>query len=98
MGADECVLMINPDPTKQGVRIEKAKYHAIREAILESLFEYGPMTSVRLGFLVEDQLGNEYDSFLYTAVKLDMEVQGELHRMLKSRPRMVGFGSLPCAM
>ncbi len=70
MGADECVLMINPDPTKQSVCIEKAKYNAIREAILESLFEYGPMTSVRLGFMVEDQLGNGYDSFLYKAVKL----------------------------
>lgn len=98
MSADEYLLMLNPDPTKQSVRIEKAKYDAIREAILENLFEYGPMTSARLGFMVEDQLRDEYDSFLYTSVKLDMEVHGELFRALKSRPRMVGFGGLPCAI
>jgi hypothetical protein len=97
MASDEYVLTINPDPTKQGVRIEKAKYDIVREAILENLHAFGPMTFTQLAELVEDRLQGDFDGsvmWYYTTVKLDMEARGELRRVPKSRPQSIGFGSL----
>ncbi len=90
------MLAINPDPTKQGMRIEKAKYEVVREAILENLRAYGPMTFTQLGELVEDQLQSNFDGsvmWYYTTVKLDMEARGELRRVPKSKPQLVELGS-----
>ncbi|WKZ34498.1 MAG: hypothetical protein QY332_12835 [Anaerolineales bacterium] len=92
MSSDETVLALNPDPTKQAVRIEKAKYDIVRRAILENLQAFGPMTFMKLGGLVADQLQEDFDgsiSWYYTTVKLDMEARGELRRVPKSRPQLV---------
>ncbi len=88
MYSDEFVLAINPDPTKHSVRIEKAKYDLVREAILENLFDHGPMTFTELGELIEDQLQNNFDDsvkWYYKIVRQDMEVRGELRRAPKFR-------------
>ncbi|HRQ24096.1 MAG TPA: hypothetical protein PLF42_11775, partial [Anaerolineales bacterium] len=84
MSSDETVLALNPDPAKQAVRIEKAKYDVLREAILENLRTFGPMTFTKLGDLLADQLQANFDgsvSWYYTTVKLDMEARGELRRV-----------------
>lgn len=98
MASDEFVVTINPDPMQQGILIEMAKYDVVRDAILASLDEHGPMAVAQLAEWVEARLGAEFDNSLYNAVKIDMEVRGELHRVLKSRPRLVGFSGLPCAI
>ncbi len=56
MAADEFFLALNPDPTKQSVRIEKAKYDVIHEAILDNLLSYGPMTWRSCGRAVAKEL------------------------------------------
>lgn len=97
MDSDQFVLAINPDPTKQGVRIEKAKYDVVREAILENLRAYDPMTFTRLAELVEDQLQADFDGsvmWYYTTVKLDMEARGELRRVPKSKPQLIELGGV----
>lgn len=94
MDADEFVLAINPDPTKQDVRIERGKYEVVRTAILENLREYGPMTFSRLGELVEDQLQRNFVGsvkWYFTTVKLDMEARGELRRVPKCTPQRIGI-------
>lgn len=98
MDSEDFVLTINPDPTKRGILVEKAMYDLIRNAILASLDDQGPMTPAQLGDMVEDQLQDEFDLSLYTMVRLNMEVRGELRRILKIRPRLVGFSGLPCAI
>lgn len=98
MASDEYIVTINPDPMQQGILVETAKYDVVRDVILASLDKHGPMTPVHLTEMVEDQLGAEFDKALYKAVKLDMEVRGELRRALRSRPRLVGFSGLPCAI
>lgn len=98
MDSEDFVLTINPDPTKRGILIEKAVYDLVRDAILASLDDQGPMTPSQLGDMVEDQLQDEFDHSVYTMVRLDMEGHGELRRVLKVRPRLVGFSGLPCAI
>ena len=88
MDSDEFVLAINPDPTQHSVRVEKAKYDAVRDAILENLFDHGPMTFTELGELVEVQLRNDFDDsvkWYYNIVRQDMEVRGVLRRAPKFR-------------
>jgi hypothetical protein len=88
MDSDEFVLAINPDPTQHSVRVEKAKYDIVREAILDNLFDHGPMTFSQLGELIEDQLRNDFDDsvkWYYKIVRQDMEVRGELRRAPKFR-------------
>ncbi len=98
MNSDQFVLAINPDPTKQGIRIEKAKYDVVRGAILENLRACGPMTFTQLAELVEDQLQANFDGsvmWYYTTVKLDMEARGELRRVPKSKPQLIEMDGRP---
>jgi hypothetical protein len=94
MASGEFFLAINPDPTKQNVRIEKVKYDIVHDAILDNLLSYGPMTFAELGDLVEEQLQNDFDGsvrWVFTAVKLDMAARGEIiRRVPKFKLRMGG--------
>ncbi len=88
MNSDEFVLAINPDPMQYSVRVEKARYARVREAILDALSHHGPMTFLRLGELIEDQLRNDFDDsvrWYYKIVRQDMEARGELRRAPKFR-------------
>ena len=92
MASDELFLTIHPEPLKQGVHIDHAKYHAVHEAIFHNLREYGPMTFTQLGALVEEQLHTIFTgsvTWYYTTVKLDMEARGEIRRVPNSRPQVI---------
>jgi len=92
MASEELFLTIDPESTKQGMRIDKAKYVAVHEAIFDNLRQYGPMTFTQLGALVEEQLHSTFSGsvlWYYTTVKLDMEARGEIRRVPNSRPQVI---------
>jgi hypothetical protein len=92
MASDELFLTVQPEPAKQGVRIDQAKYKTIREAILHNLQCYGSMTFTQLGAMVEEELHDTFAGsvlWYYTAVKLDMEARGEIRRVPNSRPQVI---------
>lgn len=93
MAVVEPFLASLPDLTKQqGVRIEKAKYDAVRSAILDSLQRHGVMTFSELGELVEDLMQDSFDGstmWYYITVKLDLEARGEIRRVPGSRPQLI---------
>ena len=92
MASDELFLTVQPESAKQGVRIDKAKYSVIREAILQNLRRYGSMTFTQLGALVEEDLHDTFPGsvmWYYTAVKLDLEERGEIRRVPESRPQLI---------
>ena len=92
MASDELFLTVQPEPAKQGVRIDTAKYSTIREAILHNLHCYGSLTFTQLGALVEEDLHDTFSGsvmWYYTAVKLDMEARGEIRRVPNSRPQLI---------
>jgi len=96
MAAEEFFLTIHPEPKKQGVRIEKEKYDVVRNAILENLRVYGPITFTRLGNLLEEQMIKNFDGsvmWYYTTVKLDMEARGEIRRVPDSRTQVLEITS-----
>lgn len=84
----------HPNPDKQGVRIEKAKYDLMREAILEVLKARGPMTFMKLNMAVEEKLKGRFDGSIpwyYVTVKLDMEARGEIRRLPKVKPQTIAL-------
>ena len=93
MAVVEPFLASLPDSIKQqGVRIEKAKYDAMRSAILDSLQHHGVMTFSELGGLVEDLMQDSFDGsamWYYITVKLDLEERGEIRRVPDSRPELI---------
>ena len=89
---NELIETLNPDSSKQGVRIEKQKYDLVRASILDLLQADGPLTFLELAFLVGDQLQNKLDSsvmWYFTTVKLDMEARGEIRRVADSKPQLI---------
>lgn len=91
---EQTILALNPDPTKQGVQISKAKYDAVRTAILDTLKVHGPMIFTELGNAVEDSLHKNFDGsvmWYFTTVKLDMEARGEIRRVAGSRPQKIAL-------
>jgi hypothetical protein len=93
MAVVEPFLASLPDSIKQqGVRIEKAKYDAMRSAILDSLQNHGVMSFSELGGLVEDIVEDSFDGsamWYYITVKLDLEERGEIRRVPGSRPELI---------
>jgi hypothetical protein len=92
MASDELFLTVQPEPAKQGVRIDKVKYSTIRDSILHNLQHYGSMTFTQLGALVEEDLHDTFAGsvmWYYTTVKLDMEARGEIRRVPNSRPQLI---------
>jgi hypothetical protein len=93
MAVVEPFLASLPDSSKQqGMHIEKAKYDAMRSAILDSLQDHGVMTFSELGGLVEDLMQGSFDGsamWYYITVKLDLEERGEIRRVPGSRPELI---------
>ena len=92
MASDELFLTVQPELANQDVRLDKATYNAVHEAILNNLRQYGPMTFTQLGALIEEELHSTFTgSVLWycTTVKLDMEARGEIRRVPNSRPQMI---------
>lgn len=75
---------LNPDPTKNGVRIERYKYEQIRDAILETVNTHGEIRFRDLTREVESRLAGRFDGsvpWYVTTVKLDLEARGEIERV-----------------
>jgi hypothetical protein len=93
MAVVEPFLAFLPDSTKQqGMRIEKAKYNAMRSAILDSLQNHGVMTFSELGGLIEDLMEDSFDGsamWYYITVKLDLEARGEIRRVPGSESQLI---------
>jgi len=92
MASEELFLTIQPEPAKQDIRLDYAKYEAVHAAIFDNLRQYGPMTFTQLGALVEEQLNHTFTGsvmWYYTTVKLDMEARGEIRRVPNSRPQVI---------
>lgn len=88
----QTVLALHPDPAKQGVSIEKAKYETVRSAILTALKKNGSMSFTDLGNAVEDRLLKNFDGSLmwyFTTVKLDLEARKEIRRVPKTSPQTI---------
>lgn len=88
----ELIETLNPDATKQGVRIEKSKYDLMRASILDVLHAHGPTTFSQLAAWVDERLSRTFDGsvmWYYTTVKLDLEARGEIRRVPKSKPQLI---------
>lgn len=87
----EKILAQHPDPTKQGTRIDKAKYDMIRGAILDILNENGTYLFKNLADEVGRRLPNFDGSIGWytTTVKLDLEARGEIERLPKKSPQEI---------
>ena len=83
MAVADPFLTLHPDSTKQVMRIDKARYDAMRNAILEKLQRHGTMTVSQLGTLLEGLMQDSFEdsvTWYYTTVTLDLEAQGEIRR------------------
>ncbi len=96
--AGERVLTLHPEG-KAGVRIDSAKYEAMRKAILSVV----PRSGEGIAFFdlpgrVKPRLGStafeEGDSVMWyvTTVKLDLEARGEIRRVPGARPQRLVKG------
>ncbi len=87
---------LHPDPEKQGVNIDKAKYEAVRVAIIEVLQVRGEMTFQGLMDAVHEKLAGNFEGSIgwyYTSVKLDLEARGEIERAPGSKPQRIRLTS-----
>ena len=85
----EKILTLHPQG-KQGVNIDKAKYDAVRNAIVESLGEQPEITFAELNSVVGTKLEGNFEGSIgwyYTTVKLDLEARGVTERVPGSRPQ-----------
>lgn len=74
----------HPDPEKRGVNIKKAKYDAVREAIVASIGEHGEVTFQGLMDDVGWRLAGRFEGsvpWYVTSVKLDLEARGVVERV-----------------
>ena len=77
------IMTLHPDPAKQGVNIDRAKYETMKAAILELLAEHGELTFVGLTTAVQSRLQDTFDgsiSWYVVTVKLDLEARGVIER------------------
>ena len=71
-------LLTQPPAGKQGVRISKAKYDAVRQVVVELLRARGEMTFNDLEECVNQKLEDKFEgsiAWTYTTVKLDLEAR-----------------------
>jgi hypothetical protein len=83
------ILTLNLDG-KKGVNIDKAKYDQVRNAILEMIKSHETMIMADLSEAVKQKLEGNFDGkidWYFMAVKLDLEVRGEIERVAKVSPQ-----------
>jgi len=86
------IMTLHPDPAKQGVNIDRAKYDVVKAAILELLAEHGELTFSALTTAVNDRLQGTFDgsvSWYVVTVKLDLEARGVVERAKQSGQQIV---------
>ena len=87
---EEKIFARHPDPGKAGVRISKAKYDAIRDAMLECLREEGEVRFKDMAGKVGQKLSGGFQgsiSWYVTTVKLDLEARNIIERVPDARPQ-----------
>lgn len=92
MATYEFIPVLDPEPVNQIVRIDRAKYDMVHDSILANLRIYGPMASMKLGAMVEEQLQGDFDGPLkwyYSMVSSDMLACGEIGTLPGSRPPLL---------
>jgi hypothetical protein len=83
------ILTLNIDG-KKGVNIDKTKYDQVRDAILETVKSKETITMAELSKALQQKLENEFDGkvgWYFMAVKLDLEVRGEIERVPNKSPQ-----------
>lgn len=81
---------------KKGVRIDRAKYDPIHEAILAVLEAEGPCRFMQLAERVEVRLGGSFPgsvSWYTITVKLDLEARGVVERVRQGGSDLVALPS-----
>lgn len=89
---DDRIYAQHPDPDKQGVRIARDRYDAVRGAIEEALEREGTLTFTELRAAVENALDDRFDGspgWYYVTVKLDLEARGVIERVPGARPQQL---------
>ena len=87
----EKILTLHPED-KVGVNISRAKYDAVRTAIVAALADGGTLTFTQLTEEVRQMLGDTFDgspNWYVTTVKLDLEARGVVERVPQSRPQQL---------
>ncbi len=96
MNDEDRILCETPTPGKQGTRIDRWKYEAVRAAILRALtggeqgvpFKELP-TLVEMGLTEKDLAGLGSLVWYTTTVKLHLETIGEIERVPGARPQRI---------
>jgi hypothetical protein len=89
---DDKILTRHPDASKQGTRISRAKYDAVRQAILDTL---AVNDGTYLFRELPDAVGQRLPDFdgsigwYTTTVKLDLEARGEIARVPNQSPQQL---------
>jgi hypothetical protein len=87
---EQKIMTLHPDPGKQGVRIDRAKYDLVAQAIQEAIRQHGEITFNGLMQAVEAALQGRMEgsvSWYVTTVKLDLEARGIVARVPGSKPQ-----------
>ncbi|NTU63392.1 MAG: hypothetical protein HGB05_08310 [Chloroflexi bacterium] len=82
----------HPDRNKQGVNIDRAKYEAMKDAIVSTLRAEGELTFDTLARAVEQKFHGKFDGSIrwyFTTVKLDLEARHVLQRVPGSSPQRI---------
>jgi len=77
------IMTLHPDPDKKGVNIDREKYEAIKDALIDILKEKGEVRFGELPGLVSEHLP-AFDgsvSWYVTTVKLDLEARKIIERI-----------------
>lgn len=86
----DSILAQHPDPAKQGVNIDAAKYHAVRAAIEAVIDERHDVAFRDLVETVKRRLDGCFDGsvpWYVTTVKLDLEARRVIERVPKTSPQ-----------
>ncbi len=89
----EMIQCLHPQG-KKGVRIDRAKYDLIREAILAVLEAEGPCKFMQLAERVKARLGDSFTgsvSWYTITVKLDLEARGVVERVRQGGADLVAL-------
>jgi hypothetical protein len=88
----EKILARHPENGKQGVKIDKAKYELVRDAILETLEVMKEITFGELADVVDTKLRNTFDGSIIwyvTTVKLDLEARRVIECVRGTSPQRI---------
>lgn len=88
----EMIDALHPDPAKQSTRMQAARYHAMRTALLAVIPAEAPGVrftelAERVRPLLGDALGDGSIQWTVTTVKLDLEARGLIERVSGRGPQ-----------